>query len=55
MIMQSNFRPSHARTRSAGYAVVNVDEFDDYMEAGQNHDGRDSLHAKRARSPARTP
>lgn len=35
MILQGNFRPSHARTRSAGYAVVNVDEYDDYIDGGQ--------------------
>jgi hypothetical protein len=34
LAMQGSFRPSHARTRSAGYAAVNVDEFDDYLEEG---------------------
>ena len=49
IIMHDNFRPSHARTRSAGYAAVNVDEFDDYMDAGAEN----GLRVSRERSPSR--
>jgi hypothetical protein len=34
VIMQNNFRPSHARTRSAGYAAVGHDEHEDYNDVG---------------------
>lgn len=52
IVMQDNFRPSHVRTRSAGYAAVGVDDFDDYMDTGAERDGN-TLRVSRERSPSR--
>lgn len=54
LIMQNNFRPSHVRTRSAGYAAINVEDNDDggLLEPERSH--RDSItipHVPRAPSP----
>jgi hypothetical protein len=37
MIMQNNFRPSHTRTRSSGYAAVNNGDYEDYDGAGYGY------------------
>jgi hypothetical protein len=44
MIMQNNFRPSHARTRSAGYAAVNNEEHEEYDEAGHGFVDHNAEH-----------